>query len=82
MRVVSLSEGKENLGKLVDLVKKRGRVIAIGDNKQAEVLLVPIPNSQVVAELIEDIEDNWAIEERKNEPLLPFEEVFPKKKQK
>lgn len=43
MRIVSITDGRKQLGELVDLVKYQHRVIALGKNGKADVLMVSLP---------------------------------------
>jgi hypothetical protein len=43
MRVVTVTEGRKQLGELINLVKYQHRVIALGKNGQADALLVAMP---------------------------------------
>ena len=43
MRIVSITEGRKQLGELVNLVKYRHEVIALGKNGKADALLVSLP---------------------------------------
>lgn len=43
MRIVTVTEGRKQLGELIDLVKYQHRVIALGKNGRADALLVAIP---------------------------------------
>ncbi len=44
MQIVSISEGRKQLGELVNLVKYQHRVIALGKNGKADVLIVSLPD--------------------------------------
>lgn len=43
MRIVTVTEGRKQLGELIDLVKYQHCVIALGKNGKADVLLVAMP---------------------------------------
>jgi hypothetical protein len=43
MQVVSITEGRKQLGELVNIVKYQNRVIALGKNGKADVLMVAMP---------------------------------------
>ena len=43
MHVVTVTEGRKQLGELINLVKYQHRVIALGKNGQADALLVALP---------------------------------------
>ncbi|MBI2636271.1 hypothetical protein HYW84_03015 [Candidatus Peregrinibacteria bacterium] len=51
-------------------------------NSKMHSVVVPFDDYEMLMEMIEDFEDMQAIEERKNEPLIPFEKAFPSKKKK
>jgi hypothetical protein len=44
MHVFTVTEGRKQLGELIDLVKYQHQVIQLGKNGKAEVLLVAIPH--------------------------------------
>ena len=44
MQIVSITDGRKQLGELVDLVKYQHRVIALGKNGKADVLMVSLPD--------------------------------------
>lgn len=43
MHVVSITDGRKQLGELVNLVKYQHQVIALGKNGKADVLIVSLP---------------------------------------
>ena len=43
MRVISVTEGRKQLGELINLVKYQHQVIALGKNGRADALLVALP---------------------------------------
>ena len=51
-------------------------------NSKTKAVLVPPREYEMLLGALEDLEDIAAIEARKNEPLIPFEKVFPSKKKK
>lgn len=53
MRIVSISDGRKQLGELVNLVKYQHRVIALGKNGKADVLLVSFPEPEATVPITE-----------------------------
>lgn len=51
-------------------------------NSKKKTVLVPPREYEMLLDALEDLEDIAAIETRKNEPLIPFEKVFPTRKRK
>jgi hypothetical protein len=49
-------------------------------NSQTKSVLVPPAHYEMLVAALEELEDIRAIEERKNEPTVSFEKVFPKKR--
>ena len=43
MQVISITEGRKQLGELVNIVKYQHRVIALGKHGKADVLIVAVP---------------------------------------
>ena len=43
MHIFSVTEGRKQLGSLIDLVKYQHRIIALGKNGKADVLLIAMP---------------------------------------
>lgn len=43
MQVISITEGRKQLGELVNVVKYQHRVIALGKHGKADVLIVAVP---------------------------------------
>ena len=44
MRIISITEGRKQLGELVNLVKYQHQVIVLGKQGKAEALLVSLPD--------------------------------------
>ena len=49
-------------------------------NSQTKSVLVPPAEYEMLMAALEELEDIKAIEERKNEPTVPFAKAFPRKK--
>ncbi|MFA5799658.1 MAG: hypothetical protein WC840_01725 [Candidatus Peribacteraceae bacterium] len=57
-----------------------GKVVYLIVNSKVKAAIVPPEQMEMLIEAFEELEDIRAIEERKNEPLLSWDEVFPKRK--
>lgn len=57
-----------------------GKVVYLIVNSQTKSVLVPPAEYEMLVEALEELEDIRAIEERKNEPTISFEEAFRKVK--
>ena len=57
-----------------------GKIVFLIVNSKIKSVLVPPAEYEMLVEALEELEDIRAIEERKNEPTVPFSKVFPKKK--
>lgn len=60
-------------------LSKAGPLYIIVNSKPHSVVL-PVHEYENLMELLEDYEDILAIEDRKNEKTISWEEMFPKKK--
>lgn len=58
------------------------QVVYLIVNSKPHAAIVPFDDYEAMMRIIEDFEDMQDIEERKNEPLIPFDEAFPPKKKK
>lgn len=57
-----------------------GKVVYLIVNSKVKAAIVPPEHLEMLIDAFEELEDIRAIEERKNEPLLSWDEVFPKRK--
>jgi prevent-host-death family protein len=77
LNTVSITELKQNTAGVVGRVKGKKLIVVLQRSKPAAVLIDPAYLEKLEQEL-EDAEDLLAIEERKNEPGVPLEEVAKK----
>ena len=57
-----------------------GRVVYLIVNSKTKAVLVPPEEYEILIEALEDLEDIKICEERKGEPTLTWEQMFPKGK--
>ena len=57
-----------------------GKIVYLIVNSKTKAVLVPPEEFEILVEALEELEDIRAIEERKGEKTLTWEEVFPNRK--
>lgn len=77
INTVSITELKQNTAGVVGRVKGKKPIVILQRSKAAAVLVDPL-YLEKLEQALEDAEDIRAIEERRNEPTVPFEEVAKK----
>lgn len=78
LNLVSITDLKQNTKKVVEDVKKSGKSTVVIQNSEPAAVLVDPKYYEKLEQALEDLEDLQAIEERKNEPIVSFEEVAKK----
>lgn len=78
INTVSITELKQNTAGIVGRVKGKKPIVILQRSKAAAVLVDPLYMDKL-EQALEDAEDLLAIEERKNEPTVPFEKYFKKR---
>lgn len=75
---VSITDLKQNTSQVIKRVKNRGRSVVILQRSRAAAVLVDPDYFDALEASFEDRIDLKAIEDRKNEPSISFEEVSKK----
>lgn len=76
MNTITLQDIKSRGAKAIP----KGKVVYLIVNSKVHAAIVPPEELEMLVEAFEDLEDIKAIEERKDEPLVGWDEVFPKRK--
>lgn len=79
INTVSISDLKQNTASVIKMVKGVGKSIVVLQRSKPAAVLVDPDFYQLLEEALEDMADLKAIEERKNEPTIPFDEYFIKR---
>lgn len=78
INTASVTELKQNTAGILKKIRSSGSsIVVLQRSKPAAVLMDP-DYYRILEEALEDLEDLKAIEERKNEPEIPFEKVAKK----
>ncbi len=77
INTVSITELKQNTAGVVARVKGEKPIVVLQRSKAAAVLVDPI-YMEKLEKALEDAEDLKSIEERKNEPTIPYDKVAAK----
>ena len=79
INTASVTELKQNTAGILKRIRSFGDpVVILQRSKPAAVLMDP-DYYRLLEEALEDLEDLRAIEERKNEPSIPFDSYFKKR---
>lgn len=78
INTVSITDLKQNTAQILKGVKTSGKPTLVLQRSQIAAVLVDSEYFNLLEKALEDIADIQAIEERKNEPLIPFEKVAKK----
>lgn len=78
INTTSITDLKQNTAQIINKLKKEGKSVVILQRSQAAAVLVDPDYYAVLEEALETSNDLSAIEERKNEPTVSFEEVAKK----
>ena len=80
INAVSITDLKQNTSKIIKKVRAEGRSLIILQRSKAAAVLVDPDYFDILEESLENASDLKSIEERKNEPKVPFEKVAGKLK--
>ena len=75
INTASITDLKQNTAQIIKKMQEEGKSVVILQRSQAAAVLVDPDYFAVLEEALETTNDLKAIEERKNEPTVPFEEV-------
>jgi prevent-host-death family protein len=78
IKTASITDLKQNTAQIIKKLQKDGGSVVILQRSQPAAILVDPDHYAALEEALETAEDLRAIEERKNEPTIPFEEVAKK----
>jgi len=80
INAVSITDLKQNTSKIIGKVREEGKSLVILQRSKAAAVLVDPDYYDILEEALENSVDLKAIEERKNEPTIPLENVAKKLK--
>lgn len=75
INAVSITDLKQNTSKIIGKVREEGKSLVILRRSKAAAVLVDPDYYDILEEALENAVDLKAIEERKNEPTVPSENV-------
>ena len=78
INAVSITDLKQNTSKIIGRVKTEGKSLIILQRSKAAAILVDLEYYDILEEALENVSDLKTIEDRKNEPRIPFEKVAGK----
>lgn len=78
INTVSITELKQNTARVVNGVKSGSPVVVLQRSKVKAIIIDP-KHFERMEQALEDAQDLRAIEERRNEPRIPFDEYFKKR---
>ncbi len=78
INLVSITDLKQNTSGVINQVKTKGEPVAVIQRSELAAVLVSPKHYKKLEEALEDLDDLRVIEERKNEPTIPFETVAKK----
>lgn len=70
MKIISVTEGRKQLGELMNQVKYKRSVIALGKHGQADALLIPIPAEYEDVDITQVNADSKSFDWLRDEPDL------------
>ncbi len=79
INTVSITDLKQNTSKVIKQVQDDGRSIVILQRSKVAAVLVDPSYYDTLEEALEDIIDLKAIEDRKNDPTISFDDYFVKR---
>lgn len=80
INAVSITDLKQNTSKIIGQVRAEGKSLVILQRSKAAAVLVDPDYFDILEQSLENASDLKSIEERKNEPRIPFEKVAGKLK--
>lgn len=75
INTVSITDLKQNTSKIIGKVRAEGKSLVILQRSKAAAVLVDPEYYDLLEEALEDLADLKTIDERKNEPKVPLENV-------
>lgn len=78
INTASITDLKQNTASVIKRARALGAPVVILQRSRPAAVLVGLDHYRALEEALEDLEDLRAIEERKNEPEIPFEKVAKK----
>lgn len=78
INAVSITDLKQNTSKIIGKVREEGKSLVILRRSKVAAVLVDPDFYDLLEEALENAVDLKTIEERKNEPTIPFEKVAKK----
>ena len=78
INTVSITDLKQNTAQILKGVKDSGKPTLVLQRSQIAAVLVDSDYYDLLEKALEDIADIKAIEERKNEPLIPSKKIVKK----
>lgn len=79
LNTVSITNLKQNTSDVVKRVRISGKPVVVMQRSEPAAVLVDPDYYEILEQALEDLKDLQAIEDRKNEPSVPFEEYFKKR---
>lgn len=79
INTVSITDLKQNTSKVIKQVKDKGGSVVILQRSKAAAVLVDPDHYGVLEEALEDLIDLKAIEDRKNDSTVSFDDYFTKR---
>jgi PHD/YefM family antitoxin component YafN of YafNO toxin-antitoxin module len=81
INTVSITELKQNTAKVVNGITSASPVVILQRSKVRAIIVDP-KHFEKMEQALEDAEDLRAIEERRDEPRIPFDDYFKKRFEK
>ena len=78
INTVSITDLKQNTSDVVKRVRASGKPVVVMQRSEPAAVLLDPDYFEILEKALEDLGDLQAIEDRKNEPTVPFEEVAKK----
>lgn len=79
INTASITDLKQNTAQIIKKLREEGKSVVILQRSQPAAVLVDPHYFTILEEALENEIDFKAIEERKNEPTIPFNEYFIKR---
>lgn len=79
INTISITDLKQNTAKVIEKVKEESKSLVILQRSKAAAVLVNPDYYDILEEALEDLADLKAIEERKNDATVAFDEYFIKR---
>lgn len=78
INTVSISDLKQNTSNVIKRVKNEGKPVLVMQRSEPAAVIVDPDYYQALEEALENAQDIKAIEDRKNEPITPANEISKK----